>query len=188
MCDSCRRLENYPFIHGNGVLIFVLLNGYISSEEQQTVWRHFCTIIQVYLQDDRIFQSLSKASTDITSHSWNSMQNSWRSFFQSCIAKQIWSNSAGRVTAHETGGKMVPNAVIYTEWRIKLIVPLAIKQEEESSQCIWVLSKWESVTLVGNRKYTILFKSRSKHLTEASGLVTYGTIPPVSQRTDYEGV
>lgn len=36
---------------------------------------------------------------------------------------------------------MVPHAVIYTEWRIKLVVPLAIKQEEESSQCIWVLSK-----------------------------------------------
>lgn len=64
---------------------------------------------------------------------------------------------------------------------------MAIKQEEESSQCIWVLSIFRSITLAGNTKYTVLFKSRSKHLAEGGASVTYGTTPPVLQGTDPEG-
>lgn len=60
VCYFFWRLENNPLIHSNGVLVLVLLNGYIPSKEQQAVRRHLCTVIQVNLHNNRIVWSPSK--------------------------------------------------------------------------------------------------------------------------------
>lgn len=60
VCYSCWRLENNPLIHSDGVLLLILLNGNIPSKEQEAVWRHLCTIIQVNLHNKRIVWSPSK--------------------------------------------------------------------------------------------------------------------------------
>lgn len=49
MGNSCWRLKDNPFIYSNSLLIIILLNGNITSKEQETVWRNFCAVIQVYL-------------------------------------------------------------------------------------------------------------------------------------------
>ena len=49
MGNSCWRLKDNPFIYGNSFLIIILLDGNITSKEQETVWGNLCAVIQVYL-------------------------------------------------------------------------------------------------------------------------------------------
>ena len=49
MGNSCWRLKDNPFIFGNSFLIIILLDGNITSKEQETVWGNLCAVIQVYL-------------------------------------------------------------------------------------------------------------------------------------------
>lgn len=50
MGNSCWGLKDDPFIDSNRFLVIILLDGNISSEEQETVWGDFCAVVQVYLQ------------------------------------------------------------------------------------------------------------------------------------------
>ena len=49
MGDSCWGLKDDPLIDSNSFLVIILLDGNISSKEQETVWGDFCAVIQVYL-------------------------------------------------------------------------------------------------------------------------------------------
>lgn len=48
MGDPCWRLEDNPLVHSDSLLITILLDGDVASEEQQAVRGDFRAVIQVY--------------------------------------------------------------------------------------------------------------------------------------------
>lgn len=46
MSDARRGPEDDPLVHSDGLLVFVLLDGDVTSKEEQGEWRHFGAVVQ----------------------------------------------------------------------------------------------------------------------------------------------